>query len=110
MFASALLQYSSADHTFSSNVRFRWEYRPGSEFFVVWTDEQDTNPLEPQRGSHRAPEPRVRHQDDAAVQILTSLVFWPNQDTVWCAVAPCGRIRLPLSAGYSHGGSSFRND
>jgi len=51
MFASALLQYSSADHTFSSNVRFRWEYRPGSEFFVVWTDEQDTNPLEPQRGN-----------------------------------------------------------
>jgi hypothetical protein len=51
MFASALLQYSSADHTFSSNVRFRWEYRPGSEFFVVWTDEQDTHPLEPQRGS-----------------------------------------------------------
>jgi hypothetical protein len=51
MFASALLQYSSVDHTFSSNVRFRWEYRPGSEFFVVWTDEQDTNPLEPQRGN-----------------------------------------------------------
>lgn len=51
MFASALLQYSSADHTFSSNIRFRWEYRPGSEFFVVWTDEQDTHPLEPQRGS-----------------------------------------------------------
>ena len=51
MFASALLQYSSADHTFSSNVRFRWEYRPGSEFFVVWTDEQDTNPLEPLRGN-----------------------------------------------------------
>jgi hypothetical protein len=51
MFASALLQYSSADHTFSSNVRFRWEYRPGSEFFVVWTDEQDTNPLDPRRGA-----------------------------------------------------------
>ena len=51
MFTSALLQYSSADHTFSSNVRFRWEYRPGSEFFVVWTDEQDTNPLEPIRGN-----------------------------------------------------------
>ena len=47
MFASALLQYSSADHTFSSNVRFRWEYRPGSELFVVWTDEHDTNPLDP---------------------------------------------------------------
>ena len=47
MFASALLQYSSTDHTFSSNVRFRWEYRPGSEFFVVWTDEENTNPLDP---------------------------------------------------------------
>ena len=47
MFASALLQYSSADHTFSSNLRFRWEYQPGSEFFVVWTDEQNTNPLDP---------------------------------------------------------------
>ena len=47
MFASALLQYSSTDHTFSSNVRFRWEYKPGSEFFLVWTDEQNTNPLDP---------------------------------------------------------------
>ena len=50
MFASALLQYSSTDKTFSSNMRFRWEYRPGSEFFVVWTDEQDTNPLDPRDG------------------------------------------------------------
>lgn len=47
MFASALLQYSSADRTFSSNLRFRWEYRPGSEFFVVWTDEENTDPLDP---------------------------------------------------------------
>ena len=50
MFASALLQYSSTDKTFSSNMRFRWEYRPGSEFFVVWTDEQDTNPLDRRDG------------------------------------------------------------
>jgi hypothetical protein len=42
MSASALLQYSSSDQTFSSNLRFRWEYRPGSEFFLVWTDEHDT--------------------------------------------------------------------
>ena len=41
MFVSALLQYSSADRTFSSNLRFRWEYRPGSELFVVYTDERD---------------------------------------------------------------------
>ena len=42
MFASALLQYSSSDHVFSSNVRFRWEYRPGSELFVVYTDERNS--------------------------------------------------------------------
>lgn len=42
MFASALLQYSSTDHVFSNNLRFRWEYRPGSELFVVYTDERDT--------------------------------------------------------------------
>jgi hypothetical protein len=42
MFASALLQYNYSDRTFSSNLRYRWEYRPGSEFFLVWTDEQDT--------------------------------------------------------------------
>jgi len=42
MFASALLQYSSTDRSFSSNLRLRWEYHPGSELFVVWTDERDT--------------------------------------------------------------------
>jgi len=42
MFASALLQYSSTERSFSSNLRFRWEYHPGSEVFVVWTDERDT--------------------------------------------------------------------
>jgi hypothetical protein len=38
------MQYNSGTRTFSSNVRFRWEYRPGSELFVVWTDERDTRP------------------------------------------------------------------
>jgi hypothetical protein len=42
MFTSALLQYSSSDRAFSSNLRFRWEYRPGSEVFIVYTDERDT--------------------------------------------------------------------
>jgi hypothetical protein len=42
MFASALLQYNSADRAVSTNLRFRWEYRPGSELFVVYTDERDT--------------------------------------------------------------------
>ena len=41
MFASALVQYNTADRILSSNLRFRWEYNPGSELFVVWTDERD---------------------------------------------------------------------
>jgi len=44
MFASALFQYNEADRILSSNVRFRWEYAPGSELFVVWTDERDRRP------------------------------------------------------------------
>jgi hypothetical protein len=42
MFTSALVQFNSADRSFSSNIRFRWEYKLGSEFFVVYTDERDT--------------------------------------------------------------------
>ena len=42
MFMSALVQYSSADRSFSSNVRYRWEYKLGSELFVVYTDDRDT--------------------------------------------------------------------
>jgi hypothetical protein len=41
-FVSALVQYNTADNSFSSNFRFRWEYLPGSELFVVYTDERDT--------------------------------------------------------------------
>jgi hypothetical protein len=42
MFASALLQYNSGSNAMSSNVRLRWEYRPGSELFVVFNEERDT--------------------------------------------------------------------
>ena len=42
-FASALLQYNSSDDTYSTNLRYRWEYQPGSELFVVYTDERDTS-------------------------------------------------------------------
>jgi hypothetical protein len=42
MFVSGLVQYTSTGNIFSSNVRFRWEYQPGSELFVVYTDERDT--------------------------------------------------------------------
>jgi hypothetical protein len=42
MFASALVQYNSGDRTSSSNLRLRWEYQPGSEVFLVYSDERDT--------------------------------------------------------------------
>ncbi len=44
MFASALVQYNSADRGVSTNLRFRWEYAPGSELFIVYTDERDATP------------------------------------------------------------------
>ncbi|MEQ1758955.1 MAG: DUF5916 domain-containing protein [Vicinamibacterales bacterium] len=42
MFISGLVQYNSSNHTLGSNVRFRWEYQPGSELFVVYNDGRDT--------------------------------------------------------------------
>ena len=51
MFFSGLLQYNSADDSFSSNLRLRWEYSPGSELFVVYTDDRDvTLGFRPDRG------------------------------------------------------------
>ena len=47
MFVSAIVQYNSAGTSFGSNVRFRWEYRPGSELFVVYTDDYNTAELRP---------------------------------------------------------------
>jgi hypothetical protein len=42
MFVGALLQYNSTNHTVATNARLRWEYRPGSELFVVFNEERDT--------------------------------------------------------------------
>ncbi len=41
MFVSGIVQYNSATRSMGSNVRFRWEYLPGSELFVVYTDDYD---------------------------------------------------------------------
>ena len=49
MFLSGLLQYNSLANTLSTNFRLRWEYSPGSELFVFYTEEQDTDPLRPNR-------------------------------------------------------------
>jgi hypothetical protein len=42
LFASALVQYNSSSHSVSTNARLRWEYRPGSELFVVYNEERDS--------------------------------------------------------------------
>jgi TolB-like protein len=49
MFFSGLVQYNSASDTVSSNMRFRWEYSPGSELFVVYSEDRDTETLRPNR-------------------------------------------------------------
>ena len=45
MFLSGLLQYNSSLNTVETNVRWRWEYEPGSDLFVVYTDGRDTTPV-----------------------------------------------------------------
>ena len=43
MFVAALLQYNSGGETLRTNVRLRWEHQPGSELFVVYSDERATS-------------------------------------------------------------------
>ena len=42
MFVSALVQFQSRSDSLTSNARFRWEYEPGSELFVVYSDGRTT--------------------------------------------------------------------
>ena len=42
MFVSGLFQFNSSGSSLSSNVRFRWEYEPGSDLFVVYSDGRET--------------------------------------------------------------------
>jgi hypothetical protein len=44
MFISGIAQYNSTARSVGSNLRFRWEYLPGSELFVVYTDDYDSDP------------------------------------------------------------------
>jgi hypothetical protein len=42
MFVGALLQYSSSGDHVATNIRYRWEYVPGSDLFVVYSEGRDT--------------------------------------------------------------------
>jgi hypothetical protein len=39
---SALTQFNPGSHSLTSSARMRWEYTPGSELFVVYSDGRDT--------------------------------------------------------------------
>ena len=45
-FLSGLVQYNSGTRRVSGNFRFRWEWAPGSEFFLVFTEERNTDILD----------------------------------------------------------------
>ncbi len=53
-----------------SNLRLRWEYLPGSELFVVDTDDYDTE-SDPQSTALR--NHALCHQGDTPVSTLTGL-------------------------------------
>ncbi len=44
-FLSGLVQYNSQSDALSGNFRFRWEWAPGSELFLVYTEERTTDVL-----------------------------------------------------------------
>ena len=43
MYLSGLVQYNSGSDSFSSNFRLRWEWAPGSELFIVYTEDRNTD-------------------------------------------------------------------
>ena len=47
MFLSSFIQYNSSSDSLSSSVRFRWEYEPGSDLFVVYSEGREDLSLTP---------------------------------------------------------------
>lgn len=43
MFVAAFLQYNSTANVVGLNTRFRWEYKPGSDFFLVYSEGRNTS-------------------------------------------------------------------
>ncbi len=46
MYVSGLVQYNAGSDRFSNNFRLRWEWAPGSELFIVYTEDRDTDVLD----------------------------------------------------------------
>lgn len=66
LFVSALTQYQSRTTSVSTNARLRWEYQPGSELFVVYSDGRITET------PNRIPELQTR----SLIVKLTKLFRW----------------------------------
>jgi len=45
-YVSGLVQYNTGSESFSGNFRLRWEWAPGSELFVVYTEDRSTDTLD----------------------------------------------------------------
>jgi len=45
-YVSGLAQFSSGSNTVSGNFRFRWEWAPGSELFLVYTEDRNTDVID----------------------------------------------------------------
>jgi hypothetical protein len=42
MVLGALVQYNSSNNSLGANIRFRWEYTPGSDFYIVYGEGRNT--------------------------------------------------------------------
>ena len=42
MALGALVQYNSSNNSLGANIRFRWEYTPGSDFYIVYGEGRNT--------------------------------------------------------------------
>jgi hypothetical protein len=47
MYVSSLIQYNSSSDSVGTSVRFRWEYEPGSDLFVVYSEGREDLSLDP---------------------------------------------------------------
>ena len=65
MFTSALVQYNTSNNTAAANVRFRWEYQPGSELFVVYNEQRST----------LLPQPHLESQRNRALVVKLTRLF-----------------------------------
>jgi hypothetical protein len=42
MFIESLTQYNSSVDVLGTNIRFRWEYQPGSDLYIAYNEGRDT--------------------------------------------------------------------